>query len=652
MPARHLVLPLLLVCAWQGANAGDAAADGDWAVELGRQLERLERQPADRQARHAAWRAATRLGLYEQAAALDAPLSNDEQRTQEGDRITLLIRYGSIDANTLRGADRFARLDQALAAAARLAGAVFAGSVPDAEALRQLVDRLAALAARRRPAEALALYDALRARALPVPVWALPDLADSYLKLRQPDPAIELYRRVLAVSPDDYTANLGLFYALSDAGQPAAAIAHIDAFAARLPERRHRDGKINGERLNALIASDRGRLYADRLAEAEQRITARRAGMPFNSEARSAAAGLALARGWPRQGEEMLLRVLGADPGNTWTLADLAEVNLQLQDWPAARRALASAEAIDADSPGVRRARESVGLHDRYEFSTDAGYGKGSDSSGFFGNSDWRVDSFLYSRPLAESWRIFAHHYLSRADFDGDTTQWSRGGIGAEWRQPGWRLSGEITGGSNAKTGFSGTARWQPDDYWTVYAAGESVSNQISLRGVRDGVSAARAELGVDRRWHESRSIGVSAAQTDFSDDNRRSVVNAAWFERWLSAPGWVLDTRLGADASHNRGGQNVSYFNPTSDRSIWLTATAEQLVWRAYGFRQKLSLTGGVYAQEGFGQDSTEAIEYGHTWGPRRDFALGYSIGRALRPYDGVREARNFAAFNLLWRF
>ena len=65
--------------------------------------------------------------------------------------------------------------------------------------------------------------------------------------------------------------------------------------------------------------------------------------------------------------------------------------------------------------------RRTFALHDRYELYVDSGYGQGGDSA-FLGNRDWRIDSYLYSRPLAEDWRIFAHNYTSRADFDGSTT--------------------------------------------------------------------------------------------------------------------------------------------------------------------------------------------------------------------------------------
>lgn len=648
-PPRLLTVILLAA----GFGIGGAAAETDWAAELGRQLTALKRQPDNAEARKGAWVAAMRLGLFVQAAALNAPVTDAERRALEGDIIALDIRYGIVDRNTLRGAERFSRLDKALTATDPLAAEFFAGKVPDAEDQRRLTDRLSALAARRRAADAVLLYETLLARGIPVPLWAERDVAGSYLELRRPQEALALYQRAVDANPDDFDANLGLFFALIETEQLDAATAHIDRYAASLPERRHLDGRYNGERLSADIAADRVRIFADRLAEAQVRIDARHATIPYNSEARASSASLALARGWPRQGDEILRRTLGSDPINPSLHADLSENLLTLQDWPAARAALDYATDLDAENGAVRRARRSYELYDSYELYVEAGYGEGQDV-GYFGSRDWSIDSFLYSRPINDTWRVFAHNYSASADFFGDNQTWVRTGVGAEWRHLGWRVTGEVNDGSGVKPGATGTVRWKPDDHWTFYGAAESVTNQIPLRAVADGIHASRVSVGADWRQHESRKLGVGAYSSDFSDGNLRTGVNAVWFERWASGPKWMFETTLGADASRNSLDTSVNYFNPKSDRSLWLTAAVENLTWRSYdhAFRQRLALTGGSYWQEFYGSGAIEAIEYTHRWELDRDLSLRYGIGRLLRPYDGEREGRTFANLTLLWRF
>jgi len=115
-----------------------------------------------------------------------------------------------------------------------------------------------------------------------------------------------------------------------------------------------------------------------------------------------------------------------------------------------------------------------------------------------------------------------------------------------------------------------------------------------------------------------------------------------------------MFETTLGADASRNSLETSVNYFNPKSDRSLWLTAAVENLTWRNYdrSFRQRLALTGGNYWQENYPSGAIEAIEYGHRWEVDRDLSIRYGIGRTLRPYDGEREGRTFGNLVLLWRF
>ena len=107
-----------------------------------------------------------------------------------------------------------------------------------------------------------------------------------------------LYQRAVIANPDDFEANLGLFYALVETEELDPATAHIDAYAARLPERRHLDGRYNGERLSADVTAEQARIYSDRLSEAQTRIEARPP-PPLQQRSPPVLRILALARGWP-----------------------------------------------------------------------------------------------------------------------------------------------------------------------------------------------------------------------------------------------------------------------------------------------------------------------------------------------------------------
>ena len=635
------------------SNQNIAATEDDWSVALGSYLATLDNNRNDVEARKNAWRASMRLGLFEQAALLEAQLDGNELAAMEGDRIALGIRYGRIDARTLHGPNRFKRLDAAIAATDKLLIDFQSGFKVNAEEQRRLIDRISALIARNRLDDAIALNRALVNSKIEIPGWAQSEVAGAYLSKRQPKIAEKLYRQVLTIYPEDFDANLGLFYALVESEQLELAEENIDKFAASLPTRRHVDGKPNGEHWSAGISSDQARLYSNKIPEAQQRIVSRLAETPFNSEARNSETSLHLAHGWKRRGESDLRRNIGSDPNNAGLHADMAEVLLSLQRWQDAEAELNIAKEIDSENARVSEANQTFALHNQWELNVDSGYGRGVSNSQY-GSSDWHVDTLLYSPPINNYWRAFAHNYTGTADFNVSNTNWIRTGVGAEWRSGDWMVSGEVSSGEGENVGVLTSARWQLDDHWKLFAKAESITNDIPLQAVRAGVTASRYSLGVDWEAHEARKIAVEANYVDFTDGNERQSIIASWFERWISGPRWTIETSIGADASHNSLGYQAAYFNPPNNHSGWLSGSAEHLTWRNYdyAFRQRLTLTTGSFWQSDYGYGSTASVKYQHNWDIGRAKSLHYSIGRSTHPYDGVREQRNFATMSLLWRF
>lgn len=573
----------LLLCLFPGQLLADGIADpvatGDWAVVLGRYIAVQESNPEDADARKGTWGAAMRLGLFEQAAAMSVELDSGERARMEGDRIALTIRHGRIDARLFTGKQRYLRLDEAVTATDKLATGFLAGHQIDAEEQRRLLDRVTALAASNRPAEAVALFEALKEKGAVVPAWVLRDVAGACLTLRQPERAAAMYRQVLQDLPGDFDASLGLFYAQVESEQLVEALEFIDLFAASLPMRRHLDGKANGERWSALVVSDLARLYADMLPEAQRRIDQRLDATPFNGEARMAEASLHLARGWTRQAVNELRRNEGMDPASVGLHADLAEALLRTGNWEEARAQLLFTQSLDESHPRLCQVEQSFSLRDSHELFVDAGYGH-SETENPLGSTDWSVDSWLYGRPLADKWRVFLHNHAASAEFYGETTDWVRTGLGLEWHAGDWLMRGEVNGGDFEDPGVLLSLRWQPDDFWGFIARVESQTNEIPLQAVLAGVTARRAVAGVDWRAHEARRIALEVAAVDFSDDNQRQSVIVSWFERWWSGPRWSMETTLGVDASTNSLGYDAVYFNPPDDHSLWLTAAVEYLGW------------------------------------------------------------------------
>ncbi|HMI91547.1 MAG TPA: tetratricopeptide repeat protein, partial [Polyangiales bacterium] len=148
------------------------------------------------------------------------------------------IRWGAIAADTGRGTERFATLDRALAESDAAGTRALEPAAELSPVERQLaLDRVAALSARFRMQEALALYQALAARKDQVPPYVKASAAAAYLYLEQPERARDLYREVLAVQPDSLESRLGLFYALAESEDHRAALAEIERLVADTPSR-------------------------------------------------------------------------------------------------------------------------------------------------------------------------------------------------------------------------------------------------------------------------------------------------------------------------------------------------------------------------------------------------------------------------------
>lgn len=618
----------------------------------------LARSPDDPQARAEVFEATRDLGLFEAADMFKPVDQGSRGRQNEGDRLALQVRYGVTDRDTLCGPHRFDRLDAAIASTDPLEKGFLDGYSPDQEDVRRLGDRLVALHARHRDREAVRLYEAMRQHDLKIPAWALRDVAGSYLGVRRPAEAVALYRTVLAEHPDDFDAHIGLVYALMDMDDTPAAIHAIDAYAANLPKRRHLDGKTNGERWSADILSDRARMDANDLDEAQQRLTARLSEAPANLEARQAMASLALARGWPRDAQQRLLGVTAMSPCDADAFADLSQTALITQDWTLARQSLQVAQGLDSYASAVQRADTSMALHDSYELRVDVNYqhsqANNSHASDYFGNDDWNADTTLYGPPMGERWRWYVHDYIALADFSDTWVRWNRAGAGIEWRWLNWRLAAELNGGNVGGTGGIASLQWAPDDHWTIDASANYRTNDIPLKAVAEGIYANEVGLGVNWRLNESLGLAAGSTRTSFTDSNQRTAWSLQWEQRWVSDARWTVETLLAGSGSSNTLTTPVSYFNPRHDHDVLLTGIAEHVTWRDYDYRftQRVEVGVGRYWQADYPSGSMSYLRYGHAWQLGGPVECHYGVAVVRRPYDGVQETQLRADIHLLWRF
>jgi len=646
------------------ARANVAEFAGEWPVALSKYQQALAVDPHSKEAQAGLVRTAARLGAPGLAAGVAARhpglLSAAETAAIADDQAAIEIRWGRIQERIESGEARFTWLDRALrrsdAAAARLAESLRgpAAATPaafDASERRLLADRIVALELRRRPEDAVALYRGMLDAGIPVPAYALASAADAMLEVRRPEEAAALYQEALRAKPDDFAASLGLFFALVESERLDEAIAHADALAARTPPLRsaHRG---NANAVTARSAAVLGRVFGDRLEEAERMAHSLRDAFPYNAAVREAFGSTAYARGWPRLADEEFRRALAVDPGNAGLHAERVQPLLDVHEWTEARAQLGEALDRRPDDSRVKRAQDSWRVHRMRELVLSSGFGRSSDTTPT-GTDDWRLDARLYTQPLADRWRVFAQGSIAHADFADDSVRWHREGLGVEYRTRDARLTAAVTGGSSGRTGLEASAIWEFGDHWSAELLGSTVSSNLPMQAWRADVRANEAAAIVRYAVNESRSFAAGANRLGFSDGNDRAAGWASWYERWSSTPRWRFETTASLGASRNSL-DGAPYFNPASDTTASVEAAVQWLTWRRYerSFAQRLAATAGSYRQEDFGSGSMLGLTYEHIWEIDRRLYLRYGIGRLLRPYDGERSGRSFATLSLDGRF
>ena len=616
----------------------------------------LQIEPANRNAKRNRIFTVARLGAPHRALDLagQSPglLTDEELNALRSDRSAITARWGA--AADQNSPERFASTDLALADNEKLLAEA------SARARRRLqYDRIVLLRNRYRMREAVQLHDELAKADPAVPAYVQIAAADAWLYLEAPEKARDLYDAAIAQGDSTNAAKYGLFYAYNDAEQHQPAIDQIDRMAAEMPQKIRAYSPLtiadNSDYASAVATAAAARGYQDRLGDAQVRLEGFRDQAPWNMEGREKLAGLYAARGWPRKAEQDYQWILAAEPRNRSARTGHADTLRELRDWrPAEREALALEEEYPEDRQ-VQRVARLWRIHEMRELRVEAGTGSSSGSGGPIGSREHQIESWLFSAPFKYDWRAFLHQYDASATFPNGDGHRRRLGAGAEYRVRDWRASAEVSAGYDDDTdvGLSVAGDWWMNDYWNFEAAAETSTNDIPLQGRPSGVHGKSLRLGATYRVSESRRFSAGVQTIDFSDGNRRVILNASAFQRLITGPVFKLDGALGLYTSQNSLG-NAAYFNPESDFSADLTLIGEQRLWRRYdrSFVHRLYLTAGTYQQQNFGSGEAAGIRYEHEWNLDDRFMILYGAQRTTHPYDGVREFMNYYNAVLNWKF
>lgn len=575
--------------------------------------------------------------------------SAEEQQRLHGNLSAAAIRWeGLTEAEReTESIDSLSRFDQALANWPTTAAAH----------RRARLDRLLALDQRQALAEVLAEYQALHDTGEPLPAYALMVVASAYLSLRQPAQAATLYQQILLEQPDNFDAQMGLFYAYIEAEQFDAAYTLIDRLAATQPVwRRGAEGgpqRPNRRKLDTDVAAALVRAFGNQLAEAQARLEPLVTEAPLNATLRGELASVYRQRGWPQRALAEYERARAVD-SEVLTL-ELGQIGtlLDLNRPEAVAARIETLADRHPDNRQVQRLQRDWTLRNGWLLSGEAGYGQSSGST--FGSEDWSWSTVLSAPPLDWHYRPFLHAYYAHATFPEGSDAYDRLGVGVDYAHNRWYGKAELSADrqSGADAGLEAELGWQPDDRWRFAARLATFSTEVPLRGYRQGIEGAAYRLSAGYAVSESRSFSTAVDYLDFSDGNERRSGQIAWRERLLSEPHRLLTGALELYGSSNSR-TDVPYFSPSRDLALTLALTGDWISYRHYEQRltQRLVLSPGLYWQENVGSNAVGALRYEHDWTLDAATSLRYGLGWASHVYDGNRESRvqAYAAFE--WRF
>lgn len=506
------------------------------------------------------------------------------------------------------------------------------------------LDRIVAYRDRVRMAEVISEAGALHAAGTTLPSFAREALADALLYMRQPKAARDEYDAVLVADPDNRDARTGRIYVAVEMEDFASAYAQADALLKLTPAlRSYQDGPgrhPNEDFLDALMLAAAVRFYGDQPAEAWQRLAPERDKAPRNPFLRLLAASIMNARKQPRAAEEENKIALSLSPSLLAAQIGTAGSALGRNRMEDARTQIAELATLYPEKRTVQQLNTDLAAETGWQFDAEV-RPSNERGGGDFGNAgnELKASFNVHSPLLDDRWRLFGGYSYDNSHPPEGFVDIKRASGGVQLVLP--DLSGNAaitqTAGAVSRTGFTGSADWNPDDNLSFALTGERISSETPLRAFLHDITADSVNGRFTYTWNELRNVSVGLGWMPFSDGNRRFSVDTRYSEKVVEIPHFDL-TLQGELYGSTNSGQNAPYYNPATDGSVVAGILAEHTLWRRYedSLVQALTLDGGFYGQRGFQAGTLWTASYELRWrfDPWTEFVYGISLNQRI--YDG----------------
>ncbi|RQS21593.1 poly-beta-1,6 N-acetyl-D-glucosamine export porin PgaA [Burkholderia sp. Bp8992] len=578
------------------------------------------------------------------------------------------VRGGRDKSRSMTSSDRFDGIDNALRAADDLDKRMPA--TPEYTPVRTALagDRVVALAARGDMKPAVATFETIPSNA-EISIDALAAVGDAYLYLSEPGKANAVYARALkqaTASPTDRATRgfqygsrtrpielqEGLFWSYVDQGRAPEAKQVLDEMGKSLPPAKEVTSVGPGEgdylryyRLRAqyLIFTGHVNEGIAALEQLEQQV-------PFNAEVRAAHADAVSGQAHPRQAISMYRASLTDHPDSVEMLAGLGRASLTADDYATAKTVDQTLGNTFPDSGAVRGFKRDYNAYRSPVFTTDLSFEHGNSA---LADNSFTSDSYVYSPPFGDNWRVFSHTFYGFAQTDGGHVSRTRTGVGGDYRRGPLTVLGEVTRsiGADGRTGGRGTIAYALNDYWTVSAGLDTNDNSLPWKAYAAHIWGRSANAEVVYRQNDRREVRLSYGVSRYSDSNLHQEITATATQRvYTSAKQLVnVSLNLGTDSNTRK---DAPYFSPGRDYAAAATVMHQLTLWKKgdMSLQQRVSASGGVYNERGFGTSPLWSARLEHAWTFKHDITLSYGVEVSSHAYDGQRERSEtgFLSLNL----
>lgn len=572
------------------------------------------------------------------------------------------VRGGRSKVRAMSSPDRFDSLDAAIRHAEEFDKRM--PNTPDYAQVRASLagDRTVAYAARGRMEDAVAVFETIPQNT-EVSAEALAAVGDAYSYLQQPAKSERVYQRAIdetRAAPRD-AATLGyqygshtrlidlregLFYALTDQNKYTQAHQVLEDIHSALPPANevHPWDAANDDYLRYYRLLAQYQIYIGQTSAGMAGLTRLEEQVPFSAEVRDAQADATLGMGKTRQARDMYVATLTDHPDNLEALSGLGRASLALEDYPNAHRINTAFDDTFPENSSVRSFERDYKAYLAPVLTVDV---NGEHGASALADNEFSIDTTLYSPPIFDNWRVFAHTFYGHAVTDIGNVSRTRTGIGGEYRGGALTVTGEATRslGGDGRTGGNGEVSYAFNDYLSASASVDSDSDSLPMKAYLNHIWGKSAEASLNFTDGDQRSASLSYSAARYSDSNFNQDITLSGTQRVFTTANQAVNISLNLDTGSNTI-TNAAYYAPSRDYTAEVVAMHQWSIWRSgeKSLVQRFYLTAGAYNERGFGTSAEFGARIEHNWTFSHDVTLKYGFGVLSHAYDGSREFSELA--------